>query len=70
MLKRLCKPCFHDMVAMNRLETGYVRYIDVSLLVGQGFRFPHQLEVQGINTLIELNGKLYPSLNRECYTNF
>ncbi|KAF1864691.1 hypothetical protein Lal_00032009 [Lupinus albus] len=47
-----------------------VRYVDVSWLVEQDFQFPHELEVQGTNTLIELHGKLYPSLIQEFYSNF
>ncbi|KAF1888205.1 hypothetical protein Lal_00030087 [Lupinus albus] len=35
-----------------------------------GFLFPHHLEVKGTNTFVELNGKLYPSLIREFYSNF
>ncbi|KAF1858889.1 hypothetical protein Lal_00043024 [Lupinus albus] len=51
-------------------KLAYVRYVDVSWLVEQGFQFPHELEVQGSNTFIELHGKLYPSLIREFYSNF
>ncbi|KAF1877056.1 hypothetical protein Lal_00033609, partial [Lupinus albus] len=45
-------------------------YVDVSWLVEQSCHFPHHLEVQGTNTFVELNGKLYPSLIREFYNNF
>ncbi|KAF1885940.1 hypothetical protein Lal_00018481 [Lupinus albus] len=48
----------------------YARYVDDSWLVEQGFHFLHELEVQGTNTFIELNDKLYPSLIREFYSNF
>ncbi|KAF1885767.1 hypothetical protein Lal_00008506 [Lupinus albus] len=51
-------------------KLAYVRYVDVSLLVEQGFQFSHQLEVRGTNTFVKLNGKLYPSLIREYYNNF
>ncbi|KAF1885811.1 hypothetical protein Lal_00042680 [Lupinus albus] len=51
-------------------KLAYVRYVDVSWLVEQGFHFLHQLEVQGTNTFVELNGKLYHSLIREFYSNF
>ncbi|KAF1878113.1 hypothetical protein Lal_00015099, partial [Lupinus albus] len=51
-------------------KLAYVRYVDVPWLVEEGFQFPHELEVQGTNTFIELHGKFYPSLIREFYNNF
>ncbi|KAF1892706.1 hypothetical protein Lal_00042595 [Lupinus albus] len=51
-------------------KLAYVHYAEVSWLVDQGFQFPHELEVQGTNTFIELHGKFYPSLIREFYGNF
>ncbi|KAF1877999.1 hypothetical protein Lal_00041748 [Lupinus albus] len=51
-------------------KLAYVRYAEVSWLVEQGFQFPHDLEVQGTDTFIELHGKFYPSLIREFYSNF
>ncbi|KAF1864842.1 hypothetical protein Lal_00031805 [Lupinus albus] len=51
-------------------KLAYVHYADVSWLVEEGFQFPHELEVQGTNTFIELHGKLYPSLICEFYSNF
>ncbi|KAF1866174.1 hypothetical protein Lal_00031478 [Lupinus albus] len=51
-------------------KLGYVCYADVPWLVEEGFQFPHELEVQGTITFIELHGKFYPSLIREFYSNF
>ncbi|KAF1888929.1 hypothetical protein Lal_00036642 [Lupinus albus] len=48
----------------------YIRYADMSWMVEQGFEFPQQLEVQGANTFSEMNGKIYPSLIWEFYSNF
>ncbi|KAF1878011.1 hypothetical protein Lal_00041760 [Lupinus albus] len=69
-------PNFSPSLQASRLakfhgrKLGYVRYVDASWLVEQGFPFPHELEVQGTNTFVELHGKLYPSLIREFYSNF
>ncbi|KAF1878122.1 hypothetical protein Lal_00015108 [Lupinus albus] len=51
-------------------KLAYVRYADVPWMVEEGFQFPHELEVQGTNTFIELHDKFYPSLIREFYSNF
>ncbi|KAF1898751.1 hypothetical protein Lal_00000653, partial [Lupinus albus] len=40
--------CFHGR------KLAYVRYADVPWSVEEGFQFPHELEVQGTNTFIEL----------------
>ncbi|KAF1896012.1 hypothetical protein Lal_00033452 [Lupinus albus] len=59
-------PFFSHILQATRLalfqgrKLAYVRYA----------YFPHELEVQGSNTFIELHGKLYPSLIREFYSNF
>ncbi|KAF1892822.1 hypothetical protein Lal_00035466 [Lupinus albus] len=48
----------------------YARYSDMEWMVDQGFNFTHDLEVQGVVKLLELNGSTYPSLVREFYANF
>ncbi|KAF1898752.1 hypothetical protein Lal_00000654 [Lupinus albus] len=45
----------------------YIRYADISWLVEHGFEFPHQLELQGANAFLEMEGEIYPSLVREFY---
>ncbi|KAF1888356.1 hypothetical protein Lal_00036227 [Lupinus albus] len=69
------KKCLNTTANRSRRtfeEGGFVigsrRYVDVSWLVERGFQFPHELEVQGTNTFIELHG--YLSLIREFYSNF
>ncbi|KAF1881780.1 hypothetical protein Lal_00014530, partial [Lupinus albus] len=47
----------------------YIRYPDISWLVEQGFEFPHQLELQRVNTFLEFKGNNYSSLIREFYSN-
>ncbi|KAF1870716.1 hypothetical protein Lal_00026408 [Lupinus albus] len=48
----------------------YTRYADITWLIYQGFDLPHQLKMQGVDTFLELQGKVYPSLIREFYSNF
>ncbi|KAF1865947.1 hypothetical protein Lal_00041728 [Lupinus albus] len=48
----------------------YIRFSNMVCMVEQGFDFPDGLEAQGVNTFLELNGNIYPSLIREFYANF
>ncbi|KAF1894581.1 hypothetical protein Lal_00031401, partial [Lupinus albus] len=47
-----------------------IKYANMSWMVKQGFKFPLELEVQGVNTFLVLNGNIYPTLVREFYANF
>ncbi|KAF1891607.1 hypothetical protein Lal_00008035 [Lupinus albus] len=51
-------------------KLAYTRYADISWLIDQGFEFPHQLNMHGVDTFLELHGKVYPSLIWEFYSNF
>ncbi|KAF1892775.1 hypothetical protein Lal_00042669 [Lupinus albus] len=48
----------------------YIKYVDISWLVEQGLDFPHQMELQGANAFLEMQGRIYPSVVREFYSNF
>ncbi|KAF1896083.1 hypothetical protein Lal_00042345, partial [Lupinus albus] len=69
-------PFFAPTLQASRLarfhgrKLAYIRYANVPWLVVQGLQFPHDLEVQGTNTFIELHCKFYPSLICEFYSNF
>ncbi|KAF1862580.1 hypothetical protein Lal_00014120 [Lupinus albus] len=44
------------LVKFQGRKQTYIRYADISWMVEQCFEFPHQLEMQGANTFLEMNG--------------
>ncbi|KAF1894651.1 hypothetical protein Lal_00027028 [Lupinus albus] len=45
-------------------------YTNLSWMTDSGFMFPEFLKNQGLQVLVEMHGKMYPSLIREFYSNF
>ncbi|KAF1883346.1 hypothetical protein Lal_00042227, partial [Lupinus albus] len=54
---------------IDRKQT-FIRYAITVWMVEQGFQFLLDLEAQGANKFLELNGNIFPSLVRELYSNF